>query len=222
MRNDDPFPLPLLMTFPVSFERAENLRGERCSQWTTRLAHAGAFAGVTVVSRKSLNGIARATARRDTRRAHAAVVSVWDYWLTEIQQGLVSIREQERDSMPRPAASINSLRRYLLGTVLGVAVAGEISAADTLGKVSVTIEAGNASDTLAELIRQTGLQILFEADAVRGHLTRAVSGQLDAAEVLRLMLEDSGLIFEVINERTIAVRPATAPEPTRHEAMVLR
>lgn len=124
--------------------------------------------------------------------------------------------------MRRPAASIDNLRRYLLGTVLGVAVACGISAADTLGKVSVTIDAGNAPATLAELIRQTGLQILFEADAVRGHMTRAVSGQLDATEVLHLMLEGSGLMFEIINERTIAVRPATPPPATAHEAMVLR
>jgi hypothetical protein len=149
-------------------------------------------------------------------------VSVREYWLTEIVQRLVSIREQERNSMRSPAASINSLRRYLLGTVLGVAVTREIGAADILGKVSVTIEAGNAAATLAELIRQTGLQILFEADAVRGHTTRAVTGELDATEVLRLMLEGSGLIFEVINERTIAVRPAAPPPPARHEAMVLR
>jgi hypothetical protein len=149
-------------------------------------------------------------------------VSVRDYWLTEILQGPVSIQEQERKSMRSPAASIDTLRRYLLGTVLGVAVACEIGAADTLGKVTVTIEAGSAPTTLAELIRQTGLQILFEADAVRGHMTRAVSGQLDATQVLQSMLEGSGLIFEIINERTIAVRPALSPQPAGHEAMVLR
>jgi Secretin and TonB N terminus short domain len=141
-------------------------------------------------------------------------VSVCDYWLTEIPQGLVSIREQERNSMQTPApraASIDGRRRYLLGTVLGLAVARSISAADTLRKVSVAIDAGNAPATLAELIRQTGLQILFEADAVRGHTTRAVRGELDADEALHLMLEGSGLIFEVINARTIAVRPAAVP-----------
>jgi len=117
---------------------------------------------------------------------------------------------------------VNGLRRYLLGTAIGWAVARETSAADKPHKINVTIEAGSAPVTLAELMRQTGLQILFEADAVRDHMTRAVHGELDAAEALRLMLEGSGLIFELINERTIAVRPATLPQSTQHEAMVLR
>jgi len=51
--------------------------------------------------------------------------------------------------------------------------------------------------------------VLFEADAMRGHNTRAVSGRLDAREALRVMLEGSGLVFEIINDRTYAVRPAS-------------
>ena len=74
-------------------------------------------------------------------------------------------------------------------------------------KLRVEIDAGNAAATLAEFIRQTGLQVLFEADAIRGHSTRAVRGRLEAREALRVMLEGSGLIFEFINDRTIAVRP---------------
>lgn len=169
--------------------------------------------------------MARAARPRGVCRVEAAEVSVREYWLTEIRQGRVFITVQERKSMRSPApraAHINGLRRYLLGTVLGVAVTGRISAAHTLRRISVKIEAGNAPATLAELIRQTGLQILFEADAIRGHTTRAVRGEFEAAEALHLMLEGSGLIFEVINERTIAVRPATLPQSPRHEAIVLR
>ena len=75
------------------------------------------------------------------------------------------------------------------------------------GELLVQIEAGVATVTLAEFIRQTGLQVLFEADALRGHTTRAVRGRLEAREALRVMLEGSGLMFEFINERTVAVRP---------------
>jgi hypothetical protein len=105
------------------------------------------------------------------------------------------------------AASINGTRRYLLRTALGLAVAGPLNASGKGRKLSVEIDAGNAPVTLAEFIRQTGLQLLFETDAIRNHTTRAVRGEFDAAEALHLMLEGSGLIFEFINERTIAVRP---------------
>jgi hypothetical protein len=117
---------------------------------------------------------------------------------------------------------VNGLRRYLLGAALGLAVAREVSSLDKLRKMSVTIAAGSAPATLAELVRQTGLQILFDADAIRGHSTRAVRGELDVTEALQRMLEGSGLIFERINERTIAVRPAPPPHAATGETIVLR
>ena len=105
------------------------------------------------------------------------------------------------------AARIDGARRALLRTALGLAVAGPLEASGKARKLSVEIDAGKAPVTLGEFIRQTGLQVLFETDAIRNHTTRAVRGQFDAAEALHLMLEGSGLIFEFINERTIAVRP---------------
>jgi hypothetical protein len=119
------------------------------------------------------------------------------------------------------AASINGTRRHLLRTALGLAVVGPLDASDNARKLTVEIDAGNALVTLGEFIRQTGLQVLFETDAVRDHTTRAVRGRFDAAEALRLMLEGSGLVFEFINERTIAVRPELT-RVQRFRPLVLR
>jgi len=117
---------------------------------------------------------------------------------------------------------VNRLRRSFLQMALGLALAPAACAEEKLRKLSVTIAAGSAPVTLAEFIRQTGLQLLFEADAIRGHRTRAVRGELDAAEALHLMLDGSGLTFEFINERTIAVRPEALAEPTARQTRVLR
>jgi hypothetical protein len=113
-------------------------------------------------------------------------------------------------------------RRSFLQLVLGLALAPAVGAVEKPRRLSVTIEAGSAPATLAEFIRQTGLQLLFEADAIRGFRTHAVRGEADAAEALRLMLEGSGLVFEFINERTIAIRPQTLPHPMGRAALVLR
>src|SRR5262245_43693064 len=75
-------------------------------------------------------------------------------------------------------------------------------------KLLLKIDAGSAPITLAEFVRQSRLQVLFESNAVRAHATRGLSGQFDAAEALALMLEGSGLIFEFINDRTVTVRPS--------------
>lgn len=72
------------------------------------------------------------------------------------------------------------------------------------------IAAGSAPVALREFIRQTGLQVLFEFDVIRHYSTQAVNGELDADEALALMLADSGLTYEFVNDRTITVRPRSA------------
>ncbi|MEJ0038591.1 MAG: STN domain-containing protein [Gammaproteobacteria bacterium] len=79
--------------------------------------------------------------------------------------------------------------------------------ASRLDKVTFKISAGTAPEALAEFVRQSGFQVLFDFDAIRSFNTHEVSGQLNAAEALSRMFEGVGLTFEFINERTISVRP---------------
>jgi hypothetical protein len=67
------------------------------------------------------------------------------------------------------------------------------------------IEAGDATLTLNEFSRQSSLQLLFDYNIVRGRKTRAVSGEYEAAAALRQMLVGTGLVFDFVNERTLAV-----------------
>ena len=79
--------------------------------------------------------------------------------------------------------------------------------ASRLDKRPFKIPASPAPEALAEFIRQSGFQVLFDFDAIRGINTHEVSGHFDPAEALARMLEGSGLTFELINERTVSVRP---------------
>ena len=90
---------------------------------------------------------------------------------------------------------------------LAGALALRAAPASSLARLTLKIAAGSAPQALAEFVRQTGLQVLFDFDAIRDINTREVSGQLDAQEALSRMFEGSGLTFEFINERTISVRP---------------
>ncbi len=54
--------------------------------------------------------------------------------------------------------------------------------------------------------------MLFDFDAVRPYTTREINGQLDPEEALNQMFDGSGLTYEFINDRTVAVRPM-APRP---------
>lgn len=89
-----------------------------------------------------------------------------------------------------------------------------VSEGGRLAKPDLEIAAGTAPQSLREFVRQTGLQVLFEFDAVRHHTTHAVSGRLDPTEAIALMLAGTGLAFEFVNERTISVRPLPLPKDT--------
>jgi hypothetical protein len=79
--------------------------------------------------------------------------------------------------------------------------------ASRLDKLAFKISAGTAPEALAEFVRQSGFQVLFDFDAIRNFSTHEVSGQLNPDEALSRMFEGSGLTFEFINDRTISVRP---------------
>jgi hypothetical protein len=103
---------------------------------------------------------------------------------------------------------------------LAAAFAIQRSDASKLDKLRLKIAASPAPTALAEFIRQTGLQVLFDFDAIRNFSTHEVSGLFDAEEALFRMFEGSGLVYEFINERTVAVRPrspaaTSARLPTR-------
>jgi iron complex outermembrane receptor protein len=70
------------------------------------------------------------------------------------------------------------------------------------------IEAGDAARTLNEFSRQSSLQLLFDYSVVRGRQTHAVSGDFSAPAALQKMLENTGLAFDYVNERTLSIAPA--------------
>src|SRR6266702_3703020 len=67
------------------------------------------------------------------------------------------------------------------------------------------IEAGDATLTLNEFSRQSSLQLLFDYNIVRGRKTRGISGDYEPSAALQQMLVDTGLVFDFVNDRTLAV-----------------
>jgi hypothetical protein len=108
--------------------------------------------------------------------------------------------------MPPPSLARRAfIRRALL--LLGGVAAVSHAQASRVDKLAFRISANTAPEALAEFVRQSGLQVLFDFDAIRNFNTHEVTGQLNPSEALSRMFDGSGLTFEFINERTIAVRP---------------
>ncbi|HWM70394.1 MAG TPA: TonB-dependent receptor [Steroidobacteraceae bacterium] len=69
------------------------------------------------------------------------------------------------------------------------------------------LKAGDASLMLNEFSRQSDLQVLFDFNILRGMRTQAVEGDLKAEVALKRMLKGTHLMFDFVNDRTLAVTP---------------
>jgi iron complex outermembrane receptor protein len=70
-----------------------------------------------------------------------------------------------------------------------------------------SLDAGDATLMLNEFSRQSDLQVLFDFNILKGMKTRAVHGDYDASDALKSMLRGTNLVFDFVNERTLAVTP---------------
>src|SRR5687768_14469357 len=77
-------------------------------------------------------------------------------------------------------------------------------------RVAFDIPGQPLSEALAEWARQSGLQVLHRNldTALNETVSIAVTGQLPPMEALQRLLENTGLSYELINERTVRITPA--------------
>ena len=90
------------------------------------------------------------------------------------------------------------------------------SAAMALPPTEFHVAGGDATLTLTEFSRQARLQLLFDYNVVKGHLTPPLEGEFRPADALRYLLAGSDLEFDFVNERTLAVmRKKAGPDTVR-------
>jgi iron complex outermembrane receptor protein len=97
-------------------------------------------------------------------------------------------------------------RRLCLAMAL--ATCGTPAAFAQMGTHQFHIAAQDAPNALAEFGAQSGLQLLFDYEAVEEIRTAALDGILTVPEALNSMLEGTGLTFVIINDRTVSIRRA--------------
>jgi hypothetical protein len=69
------------------------------------------------------------------------------------------------------------------------------------------IPAADAPTALSAFARQADTQVLFDYRALRERQTPPVDGILTPSDALAALLSGTGLVAEVINERTLAITP---------------
>jgi len=107
--------------------------------------------------------------------------------------------------------------RWRRAAVAGICAAlafGRLLAAEAAPKV-FHVPAGDAAATLGEFARQSGEQIVYLVDNVRGQQTKAIDGEFSAYVALQQMLLDTNLAAHrdpTNGAMTVTRRPAPRPE----------
>jgi len=109
----------------------------------------------------------------------------------------------------------------ILAATLAVS-APAIFADDDPAQKSFSIEAQPLAAALSEFARQADLQILFRPDAVSGLKCERIVGTYPVLTTLERLLQGTGLYYEVIDERTVAVSQGPKPSTARFNRTSMR
>ena len=101
---------------------------------------------------------------------------------------------------------MKNLRNTIIGASLMVAMGCASAQAAGQSAINLNIDAPSIGDALNQLAAQTGLQVVLFADVGAGLRAPRVSGVYTPDAALAVLLASSGLNYEYLNERTIAVR----------------
>lgn len=115
----------------------------------------------------------------------------------------------------RSNKTISLRTRYAVLTataLMSIAVAPAIGATRNAAAVTLEIPAQPLSDALNAFAQQSGLQILFHAEAGQELTAPALTGTFTPVAALQRLLANTALEYEFVDERTVAIRPIDSKE----------
>ncbi|MEK1943108.1 MAG: TonB-dependent siderophore receptor, partial [Pseudomonas sp.] len=110
---------------------------------------------------------------------------------------------------PLAAAMRKKTRALLSPTLLALALSSPLLA--MAQPVALDIPAQSLVGALNALAQQANLQLLYSPDAIKNLRTPALKGNLEPAQALNLLLQNSGLTYE-LNGNSVTLRPATSSD----------
>lgn len=101
---------------------------------------------------------------------------------------------------------LKTIRRGFVAAALAISLIGPAVADDAQHRVNVP--AGQLAEALDEFARQSGVELVYQTDQIKGYITRGCSGNLSAEEALRKLLEGTPLTLHSDASGAILIAPA--------------
>lgn len=121
----------------------------------------------------------------------------------------------------------NTLRVAILNAIL--LMGGTMALPETAHAQSQTqayqIEAGDLEGALSKFGTESRIQLIYSPELLKGKRSAGLRGAYAPMDALRRLLENSGLVAEQVNEKTVVIKqapptaaPSQRPEPSRGDA----
>jgi hypothetical protein len=92
-----------------------------------------------------------------------------------------------------------------------------------LALVSFNIPEGPADDAMRQFVAQVATwSAIYESGRLNGFKTKAVVGEHEPSQAIRLLLEGSNLTYSMTTSRWVSVIPLRHPAPRRRTASITR
>jgi len=104
-------------------------------------------------------------------------------------------------------------KRTIRGALVGSVCAFALASAAMAQTADFNVPAGDLKVALDTFIRQSGVQLIYRIDDVRGRTTQGVHGVHSSDEALNELLDGSGFIVKRDSSGAMAIVKASKPEP---------
>lgn len=110
-----------------------------------------------------------------------------------------------------PVKELDELRFYTMQDCIRYSVYWQKTTKDKIqalhpsANMLVDIKSQPLADALTDWAQQTGYQVVVPMSKEAERITKSIKGKMTALESLDLLLVGSGLVFELINTRTVAI-----------------
>lgn len=106
-----------------------------------------------------------------------------------------------------------------LGSATTVIAAPPSSSVDAGGTHAFHISAGSLAEALHQFVAQSGLQVLYDPDLVKGHAAARIDSVSTPHAALDALLRNTGLVYEFTDSSTVVIKRApSAVKPQGTEA----
>lgn len=114
----------------------------------------------------------------------------------------------------RRSTTTSMIHKSGLALLVGIALSSSVQAQQPSVEVKYAIPSGELVQVVNEISRKSGLQIVYDVDALRGIKVNEIKGSLTVKQALNRALKGTNLTWKLVNPTTVSIMKKASSRPT--------